>query len=74
MMQDLSSLLSPIEDIIINKAIKSTVGEDSDDDIDVSDFVQGELAMMYGKITKSLENSLNNILKKTIEEFGSDLN
>ena len=73
MMQDLSSLLSPIEDIIINKAIKSTVGEDSDDDIDVSDFVQGELAMMYGKITKSLENSLNNILKKTIEEFGSDL-
>ena len=73
MMQHLSSLLSLIEYIIINKAIKSTVGEYSNDYIDVSDFVQGELAMMYGKITKPLENSLNNILKKTIEEFGSDL-
>jgi len=72
-MQGLAYGLNDIEDVIINKAIEDTIGDDSDEDEEIRDFIQGEIALEYEKSSKSIENAFNEILKKTIEKFGSDM-
>lgn len=68
-MQGLAYGLEDIENKVINMVIEATVGPDSDDDIEVSDHVQGELAMMYKRLSGEISKSLGDIVARSIEEL-----